>query len=258
MTTMRRRLGIALLALTVAVGLSACGRGGGGTSKAPPARRSSVVTSSAGATDAPTARRPAQPPGATVARAATDLDVFASPGATMPTRILPAKTSFGTARALLVMSAAGEWLQVLLPVRPNGSTGWIRRTDVAIRQVTTRIDVDLASRTLTLRDGDTVVIQTPVAVGAPDVPTPTGTFSVVDKLATGDDAGAYGPFALGLSGHSDVLTEFGGGDGQVGIHGTNDPSSIGRAVSHGCVRVPNDVAVELNAIVALGTPVTIK
>jgi lipoprotein-anchoring transpeptidase ErfK/SrfK len=79
---------------------------------------------------------------------------------------------------------------------------------------------------------------------------------VTDKLATGED-GAYGPFALGLSAHSDVLTEFAGGDGQVGIHGTNDPATIGQAVSHGCVRVTNDVITRLEALVSLGTPVTI-
>ena len=80
---------------------------------------------------------------------------------------------------------------------------------------------------------------------------------VTDVLDTGNDGGAYGPFALGLSAHSETLSEFGGGDGQVGIHGTNDPSSIGNNVSHGCVRVPNDIVSQLAAIVPLGTPVTI-
>jgi lipoprotein-anchoring transpeptidase ErfK/SrfK len=54
-----------------------------------------------------------------------------------------------------------------------------------------------------------------------------------------------------------VLTEFGGGDGQVGIHGTNDPSSIGRPVSHGCVRVANDVITRLATTIPIGTQVTI-
>jgi lipoprotein-anchoring transpeptidase ErfK/SrfK len=101
------------------------------------------------------------------------------------------------------------------------------------------------------------VLTTPVAVGSPESPTPTGHFFLVDKLDTQSASSAYGPFAFGLSGHSDVLTEFAGGDGQIGIHGTNDPSSIGNAVSHGCVRVPNDVIAQLNDLVPLGTPVTI-
>jgi lipoprotein-anchoring transpeptidase ErfK/SrfK len=66
----------------------------------------------------------------------------------------------------------------------------------------------------------------------------------------------YGVFALGLSGHSDVLTEFGGGDGQIAIHGTNNPGDIGNDVSHGCVRVTND-AIERLSQLPLGTPVEI-
>jgi lipoprotein-anchoring transpeptidase ErfK/SrfK len=100
-------------------------------------------------------------------------------------------------------------------------------------------------------------LTTPVAVGTTEAPTPTGAFYVVDKLTTGDPAGPYGLFALGLSAHSNVLTDFAGGDGQVGIHGTNDPTSIGQAVSHGCIRVPNEVSQTLNDLVDLGTPVTI-
>jgi len=80
---------------------------------------------------------------------------------------------------------------------------------------------------------------------------------VTDKLATGDDGGAYGPFALGLSGHSDTLSEFAGGKGQIGLHGTNDPGSLGGAVSHGCVRVPKEVIRALADQLPLGTPVEI-
>ena len=54
-----------------------------------------------------------------------------------------------------------------------------------------------------------------------------------------------------------MLTEFAGGDGQVGIHGTDDPGSIGNPVSNGCVRVPNDVAVQLAELLPLGTPVVV-
>ena len=53
--------------------------------------------------------------------------------------------------------------------------------------------------------------------------------------------GFYGPYALGLSAHSPVYTSFAGGDGQVGLHGTNQPSVLGTDVSHGCIRVANDV-----------------
>lgn len=79
---------------------------------------------------------------------------------------------------------------------------------------------------------------------------------MTDLLDT-PDGGAYGPFAIGLSAHSETISEFAGSDGQIGLHGTSDPGSIGQAVSHGCVRVPNDVIARLASDLSLGTPVTI-
>ena len=63
-------------------------------------------------------------------------------------------------------------------------------------------------------------------------------------------------FAIGLSGHSDVLTDFAGGDGQIAIHGTDNPGDIGQAISHGCVRITNDAIMRLSTL-PLGTPVFI-
>jgi lipoprotein-anchoring transpeptidase ErfK/SrfK len=107
-----------------------------------------------------------------------------------------------------------------------------------------------------LRDGQ-VELEAPVADGTAADPTPAGSFYVTDVVDTGNAAGAYGPYALGLSGHSETLTQFAGGDGQLGLHGTNEPGSIGRSVSHGCVRVGNDVITRLARTVPLGTPVTV-
>jgi len=192
-----------------------------------------------------------------VARTDQALAIHAERGDTDVAQTLPATTEFGSARALMVTAADDEWLEVLLPIRPNGTHGWVRRADVEVRQVTLELQIDLEARTMKLVDGGAEVLSTPVAIGSEEAPTPTGRFSVTDKLVTGKDAGAYGPFALGLSGHSEVLTEFAGGDGQIGIHGTNDPESIGQAVSHGCIRVPNDIITRLNDILPLGTPVVI-
>jgi lipoprotein-anchoring transpeptidase ErfK/SrfK len=207
----------------------------------------------------------AAPPGAdapatrprVVARAATDLAVYAHKGDPTPVMSLPATTSFGTGRALLVTKRKARWLEVLLPTRPNGSKGWVHTADVELRPVHDDLVVDLTARTLTWRRDGAVILTTTIAVGAPETPTPTGRFSVTDLLDTPDDEG-YGPFAVGVSGHSDQLTDFGGGDGQIGVHGTSDPSSIGQAVSHGCVRVPNDVIARLATSLPLGTPVVIR
>lgn len=199
---------------------------------------------------------------AAVARAVGELAVHEAPGDESPTTTLPATTTFGTPTVALVTEvgdgALDGWLEVLLPVRPNGATGWVRADGVDVREVSLEVQVDLPARELVVLDEGEVLLTTPTAIGDPDHPTPTGRFYVTDKLQTPDPSGAYGPFAIGLSAHSDVLTEFAGGDGQVGIHGTNDPTSIGDDVSHGCMRVANDVIEELAHLLPLGTPVTIS
>ena len=146
-------------------------------------------------------------------------------------------------------------------MRPTVTKAWLdsaQNADVELRSVSTHIQVDLEARTLTLFDNGQAVLSTPVAIGSAEYPTPTGMFSVTDKLQDPNPDGAYGPYALGLSGRSEVLTDFAGGDGQIGIHGTNDPSSIGQAVSHGCIRVPNEVITQLNELLPLGTPVVVR
>ena len=191
------------------------------------------------------------------ARTANPLAVYAQRGDDAPVTTLTPTTEFGTTRVVLVVRRRGAWLKVRLPERPNGATGWVRARDVELRSVTDAVVVDLTSRTLTWRRGGRRVLETTIAIGAPDTSTPTGHFYVTDLLDT-PDGGAYGPYAIGLAAHSDTLSEFGGGDGQIGLHGTNDPSSIGQSVSHGCVRVPNDVIVQLATSMPLGTPVTIR
>lgn len=238
-----------LTALALAAALGACGE----AADRPTSRSAAPGSTSPGSSPAEQTR--ALPN--LVARASSDLAVFDAPDAGDSMLELAASTDFGSPRALLVEERSGDWLRVVLPVRPNGTTGWVRAADVELRAVEEALVIDLGARTLTFTRADEVVLETPIAMGAPDTPTPTGRFSVTDLLDTGSEESAYGPFALGLSGYSDTLSEFGGGDGQIGVHGTDDPDSIGRDVSHGCVRVPNDVITRLAAEIPLGTPVTI-
>ncbi len=200
---------------------------------------------------------PAAPP-ALVVRADGDLELHDGPDPSSPARTIAARTELGSQTALLVTDRRDGWIQVLVPGRPTGATAWIEDEGLTVAEVTLRIQVDLAARTLTLTDGGTEVLTTSVAVGAPETPTPTGRFSMTDKLDTQAPSGPYGRYAIGLSGRSEVLTEFAGGDGQIGIHGTNDPASIGHDVSHGCIRVPNEVMEELNRLLPLGTPVVVS
>lgn len=253
-STARHRVRTAIAGLVLGVLLTGCG---GARTEA-----SSTPTTTAPASSPVTATEvTASAQTTTVARAQGELAVHDAPGDPEPARTLAAATSYGTPTVLLVSQVgAGDadgWLQVLLPVRPNGATGWIRADDVELQDVRLEIEVDLAARELTVLDGGDELLTTATAIGEDANPTPTGRFFVVDKLETPDPAGAYGPYAIGLSAHSETLSEFGGGDGQIGIHGTNAPDSIGRAVSHGCMRVANDVIERLAHLLPLGTPVTI-
>jgi lipoprotein-anchoring transpeptidase ErfK/SrfK len=98
-----------------------------------------------------------------------------------------------------------------------------------------------------------------IAIGDTVNPTPVGPAYVTELIDNNEPDGAYGPYAFGLAMHSDTLSEFGGGDGQVGIHGTDQPSLIGQAVSHGCVRLTNaDVEALVGLSLPLGVPVFIS
>ncbi len=156
-----------------------------------------------------------------------------------------------------VRSQQGGWVEVSLPVRPNGTTGWIAAGTVALSRNRFRIEVDVSDHHLLVHDADQVVVDTPVGIGTGATPTPIGSFYLIELLAPADPSGLYGPYAFGLSGYSETLASFNGGEGVIGIHGTNDPTSIGRDSSHGCIRVPNDTITYMASILPLGTPVVI-
>jgi len=155
------------------------------------------------------------------------------------------------------LDASGRpWLEVYLPIRPNGSTGWVRGEDVGLERRHDRIEVDLSERTLRhLHDGR-LVGRFSVAVGQSRFPTGTGTFYVWAKVPFDPPSGAYGVYALGLSGFSPVLSDW-PGEGRMAVHGTPDPNDRGQAVSFGCVRVYNPDMATLERV-PLGTPVIIR
>jgi hypothetical protein len=185
--------------------------------------------------------------------------VYAEPGATEPVQLLEPTTILGTTTVLTVLEGPQDgWARVMLPVRPNGSEGWVRTDGMVMFVVEGSLLVDLSDRSLTYRVGDSEVLTTEVGVGSNRHPTPTGLFFVTDSVTMADAESTWGPHALGLSARSDTITEYNGGDGIIGIHGTNSPWSIGQASSLGCVRVPNDVITSLHQKVRLGTPVEIS
>ncbi|HYU39862.1 MAG TPA: L,D-transpeptidase [Acidimicrobiia bacterium] len=170
------------------------------------------------------------------------------------------KTEYQIPRTFLVtdQSSRPGWLNVLLPIRPNGTSGWIRASDVTIGSSDYEIKIELGAHKLTLLKLGQSVLESGVVIGKDKTPTPPGKFYVTDPLDLHSKPNAgYGVFALGISGFSDVLTSFKGGPGQLAVHGTNNPGEVGQNISNGCVRVPNDAIEQIAAQAPLGTPVTI-
>lgn len=179
--------------------------------------------------------------------------------ASEPFVVLSGSTDLGSPRVVhLLGSEQNEMLPVMVPARPNGTTGWIRSEDVILFPVERSVLVDLSERTLTVYHGTEVELTTKVAVGRSSNPTPTGEYFITDSVILSNPRGPWGPHAFGLSAFSDTITEFNGSDAVVGIHGTNAPKSIGSAASLGCIRVPNDVVQQLATILSAGVPVTIQ
>ena len=145
----------------------------------------------------------------------------------------------------------------MLPVRPNGSTGWIKLSKVSLAGHDFRVLIDLHTHHLTAWNANRVVLRTPVGVGRAVTPTPSGLYYITELLRQPDPTGVYGPYAFGLSAHSNVLNEFAGRDGILGIHGTNFPRGIGTNVSHGCIRMSNKAIRKLARTLPVGTPVRI-
>jgi hypothetical protein len=147
---------------------------------------------------------------------------------------------------LLVLAAARDqegrcWVEVRLPERPNDAAAWIDSEPLLLRPTAWRIDISLATRTLTLDHADIATRRIRVVIGAPATPTPTGLFAIIGAWRSPPNA-FLGSWILALTAHSDVLHEFDGGDGRIGIHGRGGSSlldPLDSARSHGCIRLAN-------------------
>ena len=146
------------------------------------------------------------------------------------------------------------WYHISVPMRPNGTYGWIPASSVALSPTKGEIVVDRAHRTIDLYWQGRHVYHAIVAVGAPGMETPVGHYYVAARFVPDDPF--LGVFAVETSAYS-RLTEWPGG-GVVGIHGTSMPQLLGQAVSHGCVRVANSTALVLRRYAQLGTPIWIR
>ena len=244
--------------------LAGCGGGGDPTGQPAP---TTVPPAPASTAEAPTTTAPATPLYSLATAKVPTVDVYASPVQPEPARALENPQPSGAAPGstfplrMLVVEERGDWLKVLLPIRPNGSDGWIRRNVVDVETHDYRMLVELGAHRITVWQGDEVVLQEPVGVGASGrTPTTQGLFYTTELFEVApNQRSAYGPFAFALSGFSEVHYTFGeGGTGVLGIHGTNDPSGLGRDVSNGCIRMSNSGISKLADMLPLGTPVEIK
>lgn len=156
-----------------------------------------------------------------------------------------------------VLEERGPWLHVQVSRRPNESTAWIRRSQVEVSTVPNRIEIELSTRMVRVFHGDELLWESISVIGTDRTPTPLGTF-FVDGWVPLEPGGAYGAGQLSVAGFSDVLHSFGGGVGQIAIHGTNRPDLMGSAASNGCIRLVDEKLLELIEFAPLGTPVVIR
>jgi len=235
--------------------LAACGSTVGGRS---PATTSVPGTSAPGSP--PTTTKPLN----VVATAIVpSVPVYEAPGAADPVHVLDNPTQpYDATLVFLVRDEQPDWLQVLVPVRPNGSTGWIRRSDVELATHDYRMLVELGAHRLTVWQGETVVAEEPIGIGRDTAPTPPGLYYTRELVPSDKPDGPYGPYAYGLSGYSDVIFSFSEngkvGDGRFAIHGTNDPASIGQSQGNGCIRISNEAITKLATSLPIGVPVEIR
>ncbi len=169
---------------------------------------------------------------------------------------------FPTVFAVLAARMSGDckpaWYRVQLSVLPNGTSGWVSASSIRLFRVDSRIEVSLSKRRLNVYRAGKLVLSTLVGIGAAATPTPVGRFYVNERFVLSSGNGPFGPNALGISAHSNALASTWVENGPIGIHGTNEPWTIGQAASHGCIRVPNEIMRRVFAFSAAGVPVIIR
>jgi lipoprotein-anchoring transpeptidase ErfK/SrfK len=258
-----RRLQVLLLALSFGVASCASSSRSPGTSS-----RSSQPPRPQPSSQAPTLQvadgSPLCPSRATIIGVAVQSEVTARSAPDVSARAiatLPRINQQGSPQVFDVLadvtgSDGQSWTKVLLPLRPNGTTGYVRRTQIHMLSTLYAIGVSRRHLTLTVWKECQQVATYPIGLGTRETPTPTGVFYLASLLRPPDPKGVYGEYAYGLSGYSSAITHWTWG-GLIGLHGTNDPSSVGKLSSHGCIRMRNGDIAELVKVLPLGTPIAI-
>ena len=154
-------------------------------------------------------------------------------------------------------SANGDWGKVQLPYVWPRTDGWIPLHGLKRESTAVVVSVDLSEHTVRVYQRGQLRYSVAAATGSSWSPTPPGDYVVTDRVPFGSGS-ALGSFAFGISGIQPRLPSGWSGGNQLAIHGTSDPSSIGRSVSAGCVRVSEWSLAHFEPLLGLGTPVLIR
>lgn len=167
------------------------------------------------------------------------------------------RSPFGSPFSMLVTERRGYWAEVLIPVRPNGTRGYVDTRKLFLTRQDHIVEIDLSDRTLVAWHGTRKIIETSVTIGSASRSTPTGRFYVTDRRNS-TPGPSYGSHILALNGYSEKLDYFDDGVPVIALHGTDRPDLMGQAASNGCVRMPNEIVKVLYEQLPVGTMVEIR
>jgi lipoprotein-anchoring transpeptidase ErfK/SrfK len=210
------------------------------------------VTTEARIAAAPKDTTTAASTGGVVAHNREPIPVFTAPGGVAFAR-LPVR-QLGSDTWLPVIAERPGWAQVLLPSRPNHSTGWLDTTRLQVARTNSEIRINLTTARLHLTRDGRQVGEWAISSGTSHTPTPTGRTFLLASIT--DPKQTFSPVILPLGTHSTTLDTYAGGPGTVGIHTWPTRSLTSRPASHGCIRVPVPALTALTAV-PLGTLVRI-
>jgi lipoprotein-anchoring transpeptidase ErfK/SrfK len=196
--------------------------------------------------------------GALVAEVLHGTEMRSKPGGGHLITKVATHTQFGSTQSFWVVRLSGSWLGVISDLIGNNRVGWIPASAASLSRVNWELKASISKRQLTVVHNGKPIAHYSIAVGAPSAPTPPGRFAVTDRLRTGDPAGPYGCCILALSALAPHAIQDWSGGNRIAIHSTPETDSIGKPVSHGCMRLTLAEGRWLLAHIPLGTPTLVS
>ena len=181
------------------------------------------------------------------------VDVYANATDTTPSQTI--ERINGRTLPFVAIGNTPDRIRVQLPARPNGSVGWIDKTKLDLRRNDFRIEINRETFQLKVFNRNAVVREIVIGIGDDETPTPQGVYYTLYAGQPRTPGTVYGAYVIGLSGFSEVLSDFKGGEARLGLHGTNRPDLLGEKVSKGCIRMTDADVTYLVDTLPLGTPV---